>query len=48
MMFAEADAVAVACAKETVDAQPNTTTDAAIALMMFFIFLSFCLFEFVV
>ena len=41
MMLAEADAVAVACANEAVDAQPNTTTDAAIALMMFFIFFKF-------
>ena len=38
MMFAEADAVAVACAKEAVE-QPNTATEAiASDLMMFFFF----------
>ena len=47
MMLAEHDAVAVACANELL-AKPANTTVAAMALMMFFIVLRFCLFEFVV
>jgi hypothetical protein len=46
MMFAEAEAVAVACAKEEL-AVTIAIVAIAIDLMMFFILVRFCLFEFV-